>query len=681
MQESRLIMFLALAILLANLPTQAVCGDDDLLHVDHATSAYEIITGTYEFGGLDQLGEVPVSRSLRAFTAETAASNHDVRLNFETVIPVESVVFSLNLQLEGFIFSSGRISPSTAGDDKLFNWTTSKFDEIVDADNIPANLYAEPGTGKVLLQVSRSYANETLVLFDVVTWVSSSVTFETTASAPLTAVNSGDFVDSGSLVSGALSNVFFSDNNNLVYESQNNASVVLDFSAELCEAEPDNPGSLVLQLETRVDTPNVEQIVSFYNWQSGQYDQIKNSTEGVIDQVQTIDISDTVFEHVRASTGSVRWRIQWKPTGNTNSSWRVEVDQAVLLTEKSAVPVGWDFFGHQELRFQELLAEFPDKNAETIKQLHSDYVTGYPAINAGFWLNPIDFSGTSWAEFVGPNENGVLNSFLDARISFNDYRGSPTLIAPQVITFAWHSTPIPAPNEDQIWFGTDGNTEPTLVTEIHQVSGTDIGIGKLANPIQNSTVKQYKIAAFHSIEADRFKAGGELEDAKVILADQRGKVFLGKITAYGLLSSGNSVDNLYHTRITNGDYPSETIIAGDSSNPLYLLTPDDELILVSSHSTAGFSPMVGRYLDEINEHIQSPSGFNLPDQAVEAYDLRTPFVFRGDLDRDGAVTFDDISPFITALAGSSYEIKADMNQDGQVDFSDVAPFIILLATP
>lgn len=59
----------------------------------------------------------------------------------------------------------------------------------------------------------------------------------------------------------------------------------------------------------------------------------------------------------------------------------------------------------------------------------------------------------------------------------------------------------------------------------------------------------------------------------------------------------------------------------------------------------------------------------------------------GDLDCDGFVTFDDIAPFVKALAGQEeYEaaypdciwMNADCNEDGAVTFDDIAPFIGLL---
>ena len=59
----------------------------------------------------------------------------------------------------------------------------------------------------------------------------------------------------------------------------------------------------------------------------------------------------------------------------------------------------------------------------------------------------------------------------------------------------------------------------------------------------------------------------------------------------------------------------------------------------------------------------------------------------GDLNCDGAVNFNDINPFVTALsdpAGYAQQFPTcninlgDINRDGQVNFSDINPFVALL---
>ena len=63
----------------------------------------------------------------------------------------------------------------------------------------------------------------------------------------------------------------------------------------------------------------------------------------------------------------------------------------------------------------------------------------------------------------------------------------------------------------------------------------------------------------------------------------------------------------------------------------------------------------------------------------------TPGIFEadfllGDVNQDGIIDFDDISPFITLLQSGTYLAEADTNEDGIVDFDDISPFVILLAS-
>ena len=51
----------------------------------------------------------------------------------------------------------------------------------------------------------------------------------------------------------------------------------------------------------------------------------------------------------------------------------------------------------------------------------------------------------------------------------------------------------------------------------------------------------------------------------------------------------------------------------------------------------------------------------------------------GDVNRDGAVNFLDISPFIALLATGEFQAEADTNGDGEFDFLDIGPFISLLS--
>ena len=57
----------------------------------------------------------------------------------------------------------------------------------------------------------------------------------------------------------------------------------------------------------------------------------------------------------------------------------------------------------------------------------------------------------------------------------------------------------------------------------------------------------------------------------------------------------------------------------------------------------------------------------------------TPIDFvRGDVSRDGMVSFLDIGPFVAALLSGVFDANADINRDGVVSFLDIGPFVELL---
>ena len=50
----------------------------------------------------------------------------------------------------------------------------------------------------------------------------------------------------------------------------------------------------------------------------------------------------------------------------------------------------------------------------------------------------------------------------------------------------------------------------------------------------------------------------------------------------------------------------------------------------------------------------------------------------GDVNRDGAINFSDISPFILLLANGGFQLEADIDGNGVFNFQDISPFIMLL---
>jgi len=65
---------------------------------------------------------------------------------------------------------------------------------------------------------------------------------------------------------------------------------------------------------------------------------------------------------------------------------------------------------------------------------------------------------------------------------------------------------------------------------------------------------------------------------------------------------------------------------------------------------------------------------------IGAFEFESAFLL-GDVNRDGAVTFFDIFPFIEVLSANGFQAEADIDQDGAVSFFDISPFIDLLSAP
>ena len=112
----------------------------------------------------------------------------------------------------------------------------------------------------------------------------------------------------------------------------------------------------------------------------------------------------------------------------------------------------------------------------------------------------------------------------------------------------------------------------------------------------------------------------------------------------GLYDSGNGVGSYAYFRFSP-DYDNTNIFAGTRNG----------YVIFSASGPAPLAPVIN-------------------------YTIGSPFVL-GDVNRDNAVDFDDIAPFISLLANGQLQAEADIDGNGQVDFDDIAPFIELLSAP
>ena len=106
-----------------------------------------------------------------------------------------------------------------------------------------------------------------------------------------------------------------------------------------------------------------------------------------------------------------------------------------------------------------------------------------------------------------------------------------------------------------------------------------------------------------------------------------------------------------------------------------------ELISVDDNRIVGIFPGVATSDDLQDVVVDSDGNTSILSEAFlplgEGVD--DPFLL-GDVNLDGNFDFLDISPFITLLSNSTFQVEADINLDGTVDFLDISPFIALLAS-
>ena len=73
--------------------------------------------------------------------------------------------------------------------------------------------------------------------------------------------------------------------------------------------------------------------------------------------------------------------------------------------------------------------------------------------------------------------------------------------------------------------------------------------------------------------------------------------------------------------------------------------------------------------------------FHFEDSSVFSFTISAEAeVLKGDMNLDESVDFFDIAPFISLLAGDTYQIEADADCNGVVDFLDISAFITILTS-
>ena len=132
----------------------------------------------------------------------------------------------------------------------------------------------------------------------------------------------------------------------------------------------------------------------------------------------------------------------------------------------------------------------------------------------------------------------------------------------------------------------------------------------------------------------------------------------------------------------------------DTVNLSFVFIPQENLGDLNLEFYDSSGTFLGRLLDESKSTVDNVEHIYLQDLPAGTYHLKissdtnkdfgvawrstSSQVRLGDVNQDGNVNFQDVSPFIAVLSAGIYRFAADINLDGQVNFGDITPFINLL---
>jgi hypothetical protein len=136
----------------------------------------------------------------------------------------------------------------------------------------------------------------------------------------------------GNIVAGDLADVFASDDERMVAQpgvtlDPEEAPVWLRLSGV---SITDAPSSLEYILETRVDTPGTTQVISLFNFVTGEFEEIDTRVPTDTDSVAEVTVQGDPSRFIDSETLEVRAELTWRPPPLVlQYPWNVGIDQAV----------------------------------------------------------------------------------------------------------------------------------------------------------------------------------------------------------------------------------------------------------------------------------------------------------------------------------------------------------------
>ena len=211
------------------------------------------------------------------------------------------------------------------------------------ASRIPVNLDAESSAawyhGDVVGELTREYGNNVSSNLpeDAVITPGSTNFFPFSGALPAR----GFSVPVGTIATGSESELQFSDDEFLqVYSAVAppviEPAIVLQLQAFVPVLEPD---SLAFVIETRANTPNVEQQVELFNFDNQQFEVVSVTPASFVDGRVEIELNGLPSSYISQNTGELRATASWTAIGPVfGSPWSIFIDQAGWEVNLSATP-------------------------------------------------------------------------------------------------------------------------------------------------------------------------------------------------------------------------------------------------------------------------------------------------------------------------------------------------------